>query len=150
MSLSQTHIVLLISLFFTSCWFIFWFTYVAISCLHSGGTMNAMNQSNCTKYAVKKFKKTRAHSRYITKKSKIKLWQNIIFADHDYIYWSGNNITTNIEILHTALHIRKNGRKFIFCPSKSKCIKFNHNSNTIHKLYFKNIQIPFQNSLRIL
>ena len=58
-----------------------------------------------------------------------------------------------MEILNNSLlslqeFAHKSG--FIFSPSKSKCIKYNHNSDTIQRLYLNDIQIPFHNSIRIL
>lgn len=79
--------------------------------------------------------------------------KHLIFADDCYIFCSGNNINTTLEILNNALHSLQewaNKSGFIFSPSKSKCIKYNLNSNTIHNLYLNDIQIPFHNSIRIL
>jgi len=79
--------------------------------------------------------------------------KHIIFADDCYIYCSGNNTSTTLEILNNVLHSLQewaNKSGFIFCPFKSKCIKYNHNSDTIQKLCLNDIQIPFHNSIRIL
>ena len=79
--------------------------------------------------------------------------KHLIFADDCYIYCSGTNSTTTLEILNNALHSLQewaNKSGFIFSPSKSKCIKYNLNSDTIQKLYLNGTQIPFHNSIRIL
>lgn len=70
-----------------------------------------------------------------------------------YIYCSGNNIRTTTEILQISLNSLQNWSKetdFIFSPTKSQCIIFNHKDEINQQIKLKNLQTPICHNLRIL